>query len=59
MQILGLMGMYFDAVVVEGYEPKNSTNQKGHEPKKARTKKGTNQKEHEPKRAGTKKGKFD
>ena len=29
-------------------------NQKGHEPKRAQTKKGTNQKQHEPKRAQTK-----
>ena len=35
---------------------KNSTNQKGHEPKTALTKKGTNQKQHKPKRAQTKKG---
>ena len=31
-------------------------NQKGHEPKRARTKKSTNQKEHEPKITRTQKG---
>ena len=50
------LGVYALPLGIAGAGTKKCTNQKQHEPNRARTKKGTNQKQHNPNRAQTKKG---